>query len=217
MIELKNINKSYGEKVVYKDFSVGFEQNKITAILGASGSGKTTLINVIANLTDFSGEILGDINPVSIVFQNDRLVNNLSVLENIKLVAKNVSDEQIISALKEIGLGDSINAYPKTLSKGMARRVALLRAFLYPSKTLLMDEPFVNLDLSLKFSLMDIVKKLKDKNDKTVLFITHDVKEASYLSDSVLVISGGKIVKEVKTVNEKTEKELFGLMLKLNN
>lgn len=217
MIELKNVTKFYGEKKVYKDFSIAFEEDKITAILGESGSGKTTLINMIAGLTDFDGEIKGDINPVSIVFQNDRLVNNLTVLENIKLVVKNIPEEDIKKELVKIGLKDYINEYPKTLSKGMARRVSLLRAFLYPSKTLLLDEPFVNLDIALKFSLMEVVKNLKKQTEKTVLFITHDVKEAVTLSDRIVVIKDGEIINEVKEIKEKTENELFGLMLKKSN
>jgi NitT/TauT family transport system ATP-binding protein len=213
MIEIKNVNKRYGDKVVYKDFSLNFEEYKTTAILGESGSGKTTLLNMIVGLTDYLGEIKGDFLPVSVVFQNDRLVGNLTVLENIKLVVKNLSEEEIKDKLTEIGLKDYINEYPKTLSKGMARRVSLLRAFLYPSKTLLMDEPFVNLDIALKYSLMDWVKELKEQTHKTVLFITHDIKEAVYLSDRVVVLKNGEIVKDIKEVKEKTESELFGLML----
>lgn len=214
MIEVKKVSKFYGSKKVYKDFSINFEDDKITVLLGESGSGKTTLINMLAGLTDFTGEIKGDITPISIVFQNDRLVKNLTVFENVKLVVKNLSDEEIKDKLIQVGLKDYINAYPKTLSKGMARRVALIRAFLYPSNTLLLDEPFVNLDVALKFSLMDQLKELKSQIKKTVIFITHDVKEAVYLGDRIVVLKDGEIIEEINEIKEKTESELFGLMLK---
>ena len=107
--------------------------------------------------------------------------------------------------------------YPKSLSAGMARRVAILRAFLYPSKTLLMDEPFINLDIALKYSLINTVKDMQKESPKTVVLVTHDIMEAVTLADRVIVIDNGKIIHDEKTVNEKTEKTLFGLMMNLKN
>lgn len=213
MIEVKNISKRYGDKTVYDDFSFSFEKDKITAILGESGAGKTTLLNIIAGITDFEGEVIkrGDI---SFIFQTDRLVKNLTVKENLKLVVKGATDDDIEKALKSVGLLSAKNLYPKELSAGMARRVAILRAFLYPSEILLMDEPFINLDVSLKFSLMNTVKDMQKNSPKTVLFITHDVKEAVYISDRVAVIKNGKIIFDEKNVNKKAEDVIFDLLMK---
>ena len=101
MIEIKKLNKSYGEKEVYKDFNLNVEENKILVVLGESGSGKTTLLNVIANLTDYDGEVLGVKRPVSMVFREDRLIPNLTVEENLRLInpQMNVKEE-----LEKVGL-----------------------------------------------------------------------------------------------------------------
>lgn len=217
MIKLKNITKKYGDKTVYDNFSFDFEGGKITALLGESGAGKTTLLNIIAGITDYNGEISGISGDISFVFQTDRLIKNLTVKENLKLVLKNATDEKIDAALDSIGLLSAKDLYPKELSAGMARRVAILRAFLYPSDLLLMDEPFINLDVSLKYSLMNAVKEMQNNCAKTVLFITHDIKEAVYLADRVAVLKDGKIIFDEKNVNEKTEKTVFDLFMNKND
>ena len=213
MIELKKVSKTYGEKVIYENFDFTFKDNEITAVLGASGVGKTTLLNMIAGLTEYSGEIKKD-GDISFVFQTDRLVKNLTVYENLKLIVPNAD---INGALKRVGLLSAANAYPKELSAGMARRVAILRAFLYPSKILLMDEPFINLDVSLEYSLMDDVKEMMNTSPKTVVFITHDVKEAVYLADRIAVISEGKVVYDDEKITETTEKEVLKVLLSAGN
>ena len=88
MIELKKVSKTYGEKVIYENFDFTFKDNEITAVLGASGVGKTTLLNMIAGLTEYSGEIKKD-GDISFVFQTDRLIKNLTVYENLKLIVPN--------------------------------------------------------------------------------------------------------------------------------
>ena len=213
MIKLKNVTKKYGDKTVYDNFSFAFDEDRITAFLGESGAGKTTLLNIIAGLTDYDGEVIKD-GDVSFVFQTDRLVKNLTVKENLKLVLKNATEKDILDALDSVGLSAAIDLYPKELSAGMARRVAILRAFLYPCKILLMDEPFINLDVSLKFSLINTVKKMQGITPKTVVFVTHDIKEAVSLSDRVAVVKDGKIIFYEKNVNEKTEEEIFDLFMK---
>ena len=213
MIKLSGINKNYGELAVYKDFDFAISENKILAVLGESGSGKTTLLNIIAGLTDYEGKIEGEVSPVSFVFQKDRLVKNLTVKQNLELFCPAAD---IDGALKEVGLIDKANSYPKNLSGGQARRVAILRAFLYPSSVILMDEPFINLDLSLKVSRIDMIKKMQQNLPRTVIIVTHDVKEAISVADEVAVISAGKCVYKTNEITKKTEDELFGLMLNIN-
>ena len=209
MISIKNVTKNYGAKTVFDNFNLDIEENKITVILGESGSGKTTLLNMIARLTDFDGEVSGA-DRVSMVFQRDRLVPHLTVEENVKLVNEKAD---VCGLLKSVGLSGAENLYPKDLSAGMARRVAIIRAFSYDAPIVLMDEPLVNLDLALKYSLIEKIKALREKSGKTVLLVTHDVKEAALLADRVIVIGDG-ILADEKTVFEKTEKRLIDILLK---
>lgn len=200
MISIKNVTKSYGEKTVFENFNLDIEENKITVILGESGSGKTTLLNMIAGLTEYKGEISGA-DKIAMVFQRDRLVPHLTVKENILLVNENAD---VFALLEGVGLKGTENLYPKDLSAGMARRVAIIRAFSYPAPIMLMDEPLVNLDLSLKFSLIEKIKALQKSTDKTIVLVTHDVKEAAMLTGRCIVLSDGKIVFDKKGVSEET-------------
>lgn len=209
MITIKNLTKKYGEKIVYDNFNLEIKKGKITAILGESGSGKTTLLNILAGLTDYEGIVGGMSLPAAMVFQRDRLVKNLTVEDNIKLVNKNA---YVKSELQKIGLAGCERLYPKQLSAGMARRVAILRAFAFDSDVVLMDEPFVNLDVALKFYLVDEVKRLCREKNKTAVIVTHDIKEAVTLSGEIIVLSHGKIIYRTENVSDKTEEELFALM-----
>lgn len=207
MISLKNITKTYGEKTVFDNFNLDIEENKITVILGESGSGKTTLLNILAGLTEYSGAVLG-VDKVSMVFQRDRLVPHMTVKENILLTNENADYKNL---LESVGLKGAENLYPKQLSAGMSRRVAIARAFSYSAPLLLMDEPLVNLDLALKFSLMEIIKDLRRATGKTVLIVSHDVKEAATLADRAIVIENGTIVYDK---NAASESELTAALLK---
>lgn len=209
MIEIKNLTKSYGENVVYNNFNLKIEKGEILAILGESGSGKTTLVKALANLIDYKGEIVG-VEGVSMVFQKDRLCKNLTVEENVKLVCPDID---VKSALESVNLVGVEKDYIKTLSGGMARRVALVRGLYYQAPLLILDEPFINLDLALKFSLIDMIKERQAKTGQTVLVVTHDIKEAITIANRVIVIQKGRIIFDEK-VNEKTENELFSVMTK---
>lgn len=212
MIKIENLTKKYGEKVVYDNFNLEIEKGKILVILGESGSGKTTLLSALAGLIPYQGKISGLDKPLSMVFQKNHLVENLTVYQNLELVCK---DQDIIGALEEVGLSAVKDEYPKRLSAGMARRVAVARALVYPHKTLFMDEPLINLDVALKFSLIDLIKTNQKKSGATVIFVTHDIKEAVNVADRIVVLKGGSVVYDNLEITEKTENELFGLMLKL--
>ena len=190
MIEIKNFTKKYAELTVYENFKLSLEEGKVTCILGESGSGKTTLLNALASLTDYEGQI-----PklkCSYVFQTPRLVPNLTVFGNLKLIC---SDEQkIYDMLERVRLTDKANAYPVNLSGGQAQRVAIARAFLYDSEILLMDEPFSSLDLKVKAEIARLFFELWEKDGRTALFVTHDIDEAAALSHRIIIINGGKVV-----------------------
>ena len=207
-MKIKNLNVSYGEKGIYSNFNLEIEDGLITVILGESGAGKTTLLRAIASLTEYSGEIEKP-NEMSMVFQNDRLVKSLTVKENILLVNK---DADVTSLLNEVGLMGYENAYPKTLSGGMARRVALARAFAKTGDLALYDEPFINLDLKNKLSLINIVKQKYADNNKTLIVVTHDIKEAVLLADRIIVLKNGEVVSSIKNIEKETEDVLFKIL-----
>lgn len=211
MIKIQNLCKSYGENQVFDNFNLKIEKGKITCILGESGSGKTTLLNVLSNLTEYTGEIITD--KCSMVFQKPNLFPSMTAIQNLTVVN---SDIQLAEkTLLEVGLADKIKEYPLHLSGGQAQRVALARALVYDAPVLLMDEPFSNLDLGLKHHLIDVVKKHHEKKKNTVVLVTHDINEAVSLADRIVVLSKGQIVYDTCEINEKTEKELFGLMIAL--
>lgn len=210
MIKIENLYKNYGNNSVFEDFSLTLEKSKITCILGESGSGKTTLLNVLAGFTEYKGNV--DKVKCSYVFQKPCLINNLTVKDNLLLV--NSNGNSVKKMLEEMQIEDKLDAYPKHLSGGQAQRVSLARALLYEAQLYLMDEPFVNLDLKLKYSIIDFIKNLVHKNGYTMLMVTHDVKEAVSIADRIVIIRNGKIQYDIEDINEKTESEIFGLMLK---
>ncbi len=216
MIRLKNICKRYADKVIYDDFNLDIERGKITVILGESGSGKTTLMNILAGLTEYQGEVVGIDKRPAVVFQSDRLLKNLTVKENVKLVSPTLSDEEIERELDRVGLNGYAESYPKVLSGGMSRRVALSRALTFSSDTLLLDEPFSSLDLAWKIRLINRIKEGQKECPKTVFLITHDIKEALLIADRIIALEGGKILCDIRDIDDKTEEKLFKLMAKID-
>lgn len=206
MINLENITKRYGEKTVFENFSLSLQTGAVTAILGSSGSGKTTLLNILAGLTDFEGEITGETRPAACVFQTNGLAKNLTVKENILLVNKNADAEGLLS---RAGLLGAANLYPKELSGGMARRVALLRAFAYPAKLLLLDEPFFGFDPALKELMIAELERLLKEDSRTTVLVTHEAKEAVRLASRAVIISGGKAVYDKSRLTPADENELY--------
>ena len=196
MIELRNVTKRYGAQTVYEDFSLSLEEGKITCLLGASGCGKTTLLNMLAGLTPFEGEIIPAGLRCSYIFQQPRLVPNLTVGGNLRLVCKD--EERIVGMLARVGLSEKRNAYPAELSGGQAQRVSVARAFLHPAKLFLMDEPFSSLDTALKIRLIGLFCELWREQSPTVVFVTHDAEEACMLAHRVLIFGGeGKIAADI--------------------
>lgn len=202
MITIKNLTKSYGAQKVYENFNLEIDQTKTTCILGESGCGKTTLLNAIAGLIDYGGEITKT--RVSYVFQTPRLIPNLTVEENLKIIG--AESNWVPHMLQRVGLSDKIKAYPNTLSGGEAQRVSLVRAFGYPSEILLMDEPFSSLDLKSKLSAMELFLSLVREEGRGALFVTHDIDEALFLADRIVVLGNGKILTDITN----SEKLPFG-------
>ena len=193
-IKLNNITKTYNNEIVFKNFSIEFIPNEIHIILGPSGSGKTTLLNIISRLETVDSGNISNNNLVSYVFQEDRLLPWLNVYKNIEFVLKSKINkkerEKIIKKnLKMVKLEKHYFKYPNELSGGMQRRVALARAFSYPSNLILMDEPFKGLDLKLKKDIISDFLNLFNSSNKTVILVTHDIEEAKLLNGIIYNLS----------------------------
>ncbi len=182
---VSDLKKSYGNKVVLNGFSHKFPYGKVTAVTGQSGCGKSTLLSVIMGLLPPDSGTVQCPEPISAVFQEDRLCENLTASANIRLVTgKSYGLREIAEQLSRIGLDGCENKAVRELSGGMKRRVALLRALMADYEVLFLDEPFKGLDNETKKLVMEYSKeKIKGK---TVIFVTHDAAERDFLSHEVI-------------------------------
>lgn len=186
-IKLEHINKKFGERIVLKDFSAEFKDNCITCLMGPSGVGKTTVLNIVLGLLKpDSGNVLGlDNRKISVVFQEDRLLNWLNAIDNVAFVGNEpVTEDKIIALLNELGLKDSLYDSINKLSGGMKRRVAIARALINNAEILILDEPFKGLDEDTKENVMSIVKQYS--KEKCVILVTHDISETKFLEAEII-------------------------------
>jgi NitT/TauT family transport system ATP-binding protein len=163
MIKFNKVYFQYDQNAIFEDFSCSFSEQKINCIVGPSGCGKTTMLNMVANIIKPTrGSILGLNKHVSYLFQEERLINEITVFKNLDFILKgpykDASERKniIIEGLNSVDLKETIDMFPNQLSGSMKRRLALLRAFLYPSKILLMDEPFSGLDINIKQQIIKL-------------------------------------------------------------
>ena len=199
MIEISNLSKHFfihGKRIdVLKELNLSVKKDKITVILGRSGCGKTTLLRLIAGLESVS---LGEIKfkepaKIGFVFQEARLMPFLNVYENIVFALKKheIEPAKIDSLISMIGLSDFKFAAVSQLSGGMSSRVSLARVLAYKAKLILMDEPFAALDAFTRASMQAEI--LKIKAGKTILFVTHNIDEALFLADEIILLEKGGI------------------------
>ena len=178
IIEIKEVSKSYDKKVL-DEVSFTVEPGSIMVITGPSGKGKTTLLNIMMGLVSpDSGEVIGIPEKKSCVFQEDRLLENFTVEENLKLV----SDLPVEELKKECSIllrEKEFSQKVREFSGGMKRRVSILRALLTSSEVIFMDEPFKGLDVELKEKVIRYT--LEKRKDRTLFVVTHDISEAERL------------------------------------
>jgi len=206
-IVFKRVHKSFGQNggrvQVLSDVNFTVEEGEFICVIGPSGCGKSTLISLVAGL-EFpdSGEVFVDSRKVEgpsrdilVVFQEAALFPWLTVLENVefglKIAGVPVRErrEKALEAVKTVHLGRFVNAHPHELSGGMKQRAAIARALVMNPRVLLMDEPFAALDAQTRQLLMEELQDIWQKTRKTVLFVTHNVREATFLSDRVFEMS----------------------------
>jgi len=194
--EIRKLEKWYGSTKVLDGIDLKFSDGSITVVLGPSGCGKTSLLNILAGLdTEFSGTVEGfNHGLASYVFQEDRLLPWMDAVDNVafalrRTLEKTAARKVAIESLEAVGLSSVTGMKPGVMSGGMRRRVALARAFAYPSQVLLLDEPFSALDLKTRITVMDLFLELRSKDGRRAIVVTHDVREAIYLGDRIAVLS----------------------------
>lgn len=186
-----------GARTVLRGLSLAVPRGQFLCILGPSGCGKTTLLNIVSGLDrDFDGSVrwsegAGALPRIGYVFQEPRLLPWLTVSENVELVLKEQDRDAVFVAhlLEVAGLEEFRQAYPQRLSLGLARRVALVRAFAIKPDLLLMDEPFVSLDRPTAERLRGLLTRIWSERPTTVIFVTHDLGEALQLADRIVQLS----------------------------
>lgn len=214
-IDLKEVSKQYGSRRVLANINLAVEEGEFVCIVGASASGKTTLMKIVAGLVAPDGgsvtiggqAINGFPRFASIVFQNYSLLPWFSALENVRLGVESAfpdwpaakQKEQAKRYLDLVGLGNAHLKRPGQLSGGMRQRVAIARAFAVEPRVLFLDEPFGALDALTRQEMQAWLLEIWHADRKTILFVTHDVEEAVFLSDRVYVLSGrpGRVVLQV--------------------
>jgi NitT/TauT family transport system ATP-binding protein len=203
-LDLKNIRFSYPEgQQVFQNLSLAVEQGEVVAVVGPSGCGKSTLLNLLSgfytadqgHITLAGQAIAPESSALGYVFQSPDLFPWLSALDNVRfglrMAGKLPLDEQRALAaryLALVGLADASDKLPHQLSGGMQQRVALARSLIMQPQLLLMDEPFAALDAITRNDMNEELLRIRSELGQTVLFITHDIEEAVFLADRVVVL-----------------------------
>ena len=200
-VKITHLNKYFEDLKVLDDVSIDIKKGEFVSVIGVSGCGKSTMLRIIGGLeTPSNGEVLVYGKPVKkpsrkigFVFQDHRLLPWLTVEQNIKLAldAKTKNANEIVEKyLHLVGLSKFIRAYPSQLSGGMAQRVAIARALANQPDILLLDEPFGALDAITRISMQQELQKIWKTEKITMILITHDISEAVFLGERVVVMSG---------------------------
>lgn len=214
-VELFNLGKTYetpkGPAIIVENFNLNMREGEYVALLGHSGCGKTTVLTMIAGLNSITEgsvavanrEIMGPGPDRGVVFQSPCLLPWMSAHENVMLGVNRVYPTASTGEKRAtveyymdlVGLGDSMHKSPAELSLGMQQRVGLARAFAVSPKMLLLDEPFGMLDSLTRMELQEVLGGILERDGKTALMVTHDVDEALYLADRIIMMTNGPSAK----------------------
>jgi len=233
-LEISRLGKSYdtpkGPAVIVENFDLKIRKGEFITLIGHSGCGKSTVLSMIAGLADsttggviLSGkEVVGAGPDRGVVFQSPCLLPWLTAFENVMLGIDQVyytADPEERRQIAEyyltvVGLGEAMHKKPAELSQGMRQRCGIARAFALSPKMLLLDEPFGMLDSLTRYELQEVLLDLWQKDQKTALMVTHDVDEALFLSDRVVMMTNGPAatvgeILEVKFPRPRSRKQLL--------
>jgi len=233
-LEISQLGKVYatpkGPAVIVENFDLRIRKGEFITLIGHSGCGKSTVLSMVAGLTDITSggvilagkEVTGSGPDRGVVFQAPCLLPWLTAFENVKLgvdqvyyTASTEERRQIVEYyLTVVGLGDAMDKKPAELSQGMRQRCGIARAFALSPKMLLLDEPFGMLDSLTRAELQEVLLDLWQKDQKTALMVTHDVDEALFLSDRVVMMTNGPAatvgeILEVKFPRPRSRKQLL--------
>lgn len=218
ILKVEHLNKFYGDWQALHDINFDLKKGEVLTLLGPSGSGKSTLLRTLNGLEDYkSGSIYFHgkkitpsnkewqalRNKIGMVFQSYDLFPNLTVMENILLapvkVQKRNEDEvrkEATELLKEVELSSYVDAYPRELSGGQKQRVAIVRALAMHPEVMLFDEVTASLDPEMVRGILEIIQKLSDQDDMTMIIVTHQMNFAAKIADEVLFLENGKILED---------------------
>lgn len=196
-VTVTGLRRAYGRRVVIDALDLRIARGEFVALLGESGCGKTTLLRALAGLDPIQGGRIDAPGKPAVVFQEPRLLPWDNLWRNVSLgLPERGAREAAATALAEVGLGNRLDDWPRTLSGGQAQRVALARALVQEPELLLLDEPFAALDALTRIRMHGLVKELVARHRPGVLLVTHDVDEAIRLADRILVMRDGAIAAE---------------------
>ena len=216
VIEVKNVKKSFDNKLVLSDISFDVNKGDVVCLIGASGSGKSTMLrclNLLETIDEGQIIVLGeDINKITnindyrkrvgMVFQQFNLFNNYNVLDNcilaqVKVLKKSKEEatEEAMRQLEKVGLADFAKAYPSTLSGGQKQRVAIARALCMNPEIMLFDEPTSALDPEMVGEVLEVIKELAEE-DMTMVIVTHEMGFCKEVADNVVFMDDGVVLEE---------------------
>lgn len=213
MIQIDNVNKSYGELNVLSNVNIHVQKGEFVVLLGASGCGKSTLLNLIAGFDQpttgkivVNGREVTDVDPHSgMVFQQYALFPWMTVLENVAFglklrgMAKRERQELAMKYVDMVGLKAFVDTFPKALSGGMRQRVSIARVLANDPDVILLDEPFAALDAMTRQVLQEQLVQIYEQSGKTVVFITHSIDEALLLATRIIILGAkpGRVVQDI--------------------